>query len=85
MEQTLQTILITNNQNTASNNKFTPKQVFELTLKDVDAVDPPFPNTTLYNDPVFAFTLEEEFKVYEIVVRKDYLVDVMLGLVFEIP
>ena len=86
VEEKLHTNLVTYNQsNAAVHNKFTPKSVFDLALKDADAVDPAFPETTLYNEPDFAFTLEEEFKIYELVVRKDYLVDVILGLVFEIP
>ena len=89
VEEEWGTNLVEFNQNTV-NNKWASKNISELTLEHVDAMKPASPNTsfhntTFHNEPVFDFTFEEEFKIYELLVRKNYLVDAIFGLVSEIP
>ena len=43
------------------------------------------PSPLLGQDPVFHLTFEEEFKIQELVVRKEALSDTILCLLFEIP
>ena len=69
----------------ATNSKIPPKDVFELLSEDDEAVETPKPHTAVLKEPIMDLTFEEEFKIYELIVRKDSLVDAEFCLVSEIP
>ena len=66
-------------------NKFIPEHIGELMFEVVKTMKATSPYVSLHNEPVFNFTLEEEFKIYELVARKDSLVDAIFGIKLEIP
>ena len=77
--------LETNHVRCNQNNNFISEQIIEVMFEVAETMEATSPNITLPNEPVFNFTLEEEFKTYELLTRKDSLVDAMFGIKFEIP
>ena len=77
-------VVFTYNKN-ATNSKIPPKGASELTSEDDEALETPKPHTAVLKEPIVDLTFEEEFKIYELVVRKDSLVDAEFSLVSEIP
>ena len=78
VEENLETNLVRYNQN----NELIPEHIGEVLFEVTEETSS---NVTLPNEPVFNFTFEEEFKIYELVARKDSLLDAIFGMITEIP